>query len=595
MIAIAVVASLVVYAWIMGYIGGTTSKAGQAIQIQSYAGQNGYLTIYVQNVGQGSVNLKRDGSVYINDVLHSITDSPSGVPATDLIPINVGETVEIVTDYPYTPGEQVRIKIVTVEGTFMETTGTTGSGGQGTVYTIAASPGQSDGAHGYVSPSGTIPVNPGASQPFTIIPDTGYQIANVVVDGAPQGAISSYTFNNVNENGHTISATFSIITFTIDVNAGSGGSISPTGPVTVNYGANQAFSITAGSGYHIVSVSVDGVSQGAITSYTFTNVQADHEISATFALTIVQHKVSFAQTGSAAAVTVSYQIDGGSVQTGTAPFDVMVTVGHTISYTYPATVAGATGVHYSLTNTNPASPQTMGSSDIPVSGTYKTLYYVTFAVTPAGAGTTTASNWFDAGVAGQSILASPSGGGYTFSSWSANPSGSVTFANSGSASTTMTVNAPSTVTATFTVALTPHYVDTNNLVHEYAQIGTHSSFASMKDVGAYDTLTEASYYGTQRLTLEVQFTGVTNYASYGHVEIKTGAFSSDNEGLYVYYWNGYMYTPLGGGSGQLTASTTNTFTVAMTGQTLELRFSDGTQYGDTTASTWQIDYARLVA
>ncbi len=36
MIAIAVVASLVVYAWVTGYMGGTTSKAGKAIQIQSY-------------------------------------------------------------------------------------------------------------------------------------------------------------------------------------------------------------------------------------------------------------------------------------------------------------------------------------------------------------------------------------------------------------------------------------------------------------------------------------------------------------------------------------------------------------------------------
>ncbi len=37
MIAIAVVASLVVYAWVMGYIGSNTAKSGQALQIQSYA------------------------------------------------------------------------------------------------------------------------------------------------------------------------------------------------------------------------------------------------------------------------------------------------------------------------------------------------------------------------------------------------------------------------------------------------------------------------------------------------------------------------------------------------------------------------------
>ena len=69
MIAIAVVASLVVYAWVTGYIGGTTSTAGKAIQIQSFASQGGKLVVYVQNVGQGDVELNRDQSVYVNSNL----------------------------------------------------------------------------------------------------------------------------------------------------------------------------------------------------------------------------------------------------------------------------------------------------------------------------------------------------------------------------------------------------------------------------------------------------------------------------------------------------------------------------------------------
>ena len=63
--------------------------------------------------------------------------------------------------------------------------------------------------------------------------------------------------------------------YTISASAGSGGSISPSGAVSVNPGASQAFAITANSGYSIGSVLVDGVSQGAITSYTFTNVVAN--------------------------------------------------------------------------------------------------------------------------------------------------------------------------------------------------------------------------------------------------------------------------------------------------------------------------------
>ncbi len=78
MIAIAVVASLVVYAWVTGYMGNTTSKAGKAIQIQSFASQGGNLVIYVQNVGQGDVELNRDQSVYVNSNLIPLRSTTAG-------------------------------------------------------------------------------------------------------------------------------------------------------------------------------------------------------------------------------------------------------------------------------------------------------------------------------------------------------------------------------------------------------------------------------------------------------------------------------------------------------------------------------------
>ncbi|HXC02605.1 MAG TPA: polysaccharide lyase family 7 protein, partial [Opitutaceae bacterium] len=72
-------------------------------------------------------------------------------------------------------------------------------------------------------------------------------------------------------------------TFTITASAGSNGSISPSGTVTVNSGASQSFTITPSSGFVVSSVTVDGASQGAITTYKFSNVTANHTISATFA------------------------------------------------------------------------------------------------------------------------------------------------------------------------------------------------------------------------------------------------------------------------------------------------------------------------
>src|SRR5258706_69749 len=220
-------------------------------------------------------------------------------------------------------------------------------------YTITASA----GANGAISPSGAVGVNYGSNQAFTITPNTGYHVADVLVDGSSVGAVTSYTFTNVTAN-HTIAASFAIntytmtvtlagngsgtvaldpdqakydwgstvqltanpavssnfagwsgdttgtanpITFTVQANksvtatftlkqltitasAGANGAISPSGSVGVNYGANQAFTITPNTGYHVADVLVDGSSVGAVTSYTFTNVTASHTIAASFAI-----------------------------------------------------------------------------------------------------------------------------------------------------------------------------------------------------------------------------------------------------------------------------------------------------------------------
>jgi len=72
------------------------------------------------------------------------------------------------------------------------------------------------------------------------------------------------------------------ITYTITASAGEGGSIDPFGSVVVNSGADRSFAINPSSGYQIADVVVDGSSVGAVSSYTFTNVTANHTIHATF-------------------------------------------------------------------------------------------------------------------------------------------------------------------------------------------------------------------------------------------------------------------------------------------------------------------------
>jgi Divergent InlB B-repeat domain len=69
---------------------------------------------------------------------------------------------------------------------------------------------------------------------------------------------------------------------TVTASAGSGGGISPLGSVSVAYGGSQTFTITPNSGYRVKDVRVDGVSVGAVKSYTFDNVQGAHTIEALF-------------------------------------------------------------------------------------------------------------------------------------------------------------------------------------------------------------------------------------------------------------------------------------------------------------------------
>ena len=73
--------------------------------------------------------------------------------------------------------------------------------------------------------------------------------------------------------------------YTITATAGEGGSITPAGEVSVKEGASQTFAITASEGYAIADVLVDGQSVGAVDSYTFENVTANHTIAALFTKT----------------------------------------------------------------------------------------------------------------------------------------------------------------------------------------------------------------------------------------------------------------------------------------------------------------------
>ena len=144
----------------------------------------------------------------------------------------------------------------------------------------------------------------GATVTPSCTPNAGYTTATC------PGAFTCATSNSK-------TATFTINTYSITASAGAGGSISPVGATTKNYGLSQTYTITPNANYKIASVLVDGSSVGTVASYTFSNITANHTISASFTLN-----------------SYSVVATAGSGGTVTAPANRIVTHGSTTSFTF---------------------------------------------------------------------------------------------------------------------------------------------------------------------------------------------------------------------------------------------------------------------
>jgi hypothetical protein len=149
--------------------------------------------------------------------------------------------------------------------------------------------------------TGTVSVSTQSTCPWTAASGVSWLTITSGSSGTGNGTVRYSVSANTSSTSRSVSSTiaksvFTVTqagtsgsTYTITASAGVGGTISPSGSVSVAQGGGKAFIIAANTGYQISSVMVDGVSQGAVSSYTFSNVTANHTISASF--NIITNKI----------------------------------------------------------------------------------------------------------------------------------------------------------------------------------------------------------------------------------------------------------------------------------------------------------------
>jgi hypothetical protein len=206
--------------------------------------------------------------------------------------------------------------------------------------------------NGAIDPSGDVEVTENGSQTFTMVPNTGYRVLDVIVDGESVGPVPNYTFTEV-VGPHEISVIFEpipVVTYRIEATAGPNGSVSPSGYIPVKVGNDQTFLIQPNRGYQVEDVLVDDVPQGAISEYTFKDVSAEHKIHASFVPGQFTITASAGPNGTIDPGTTTVS-EGGSLQfvmkpaSGYQVADVQVdgvSVGKVPSYTFTNVLANHT-------------------------------------------------------------------------------------------------------------------------------------------------------------------------------------------------------------------------------------------------------------
>ena len=235
------------------------------------------------------------------------------------------------------------------------------------------------------------------------------------------------------------------LTVTVGV-GGGGGHPTPTGSVTLTSGSYTSAAATLSGGGATINIPAGSLGAGTDTlsvSYTPDSASSTTYNSATGSNTVSVTAATVQVIVGTSPAGLSFSVDGTSYSSAQT---LSWTVGssHTIATTSPQTSGGTQNTFASWSDEGAISHSvTAPSSAASYTATFTTSYQLTTAASPASDGTVApaSGSYYAAGTV-VNLAATPNSS-YIFSNWTGN------VANSASASTTVTMNAPQSVTANF--------------------------------------------------------------------------------------------------------------------------------------------------
>ncbi|NLJ28061.1 MAG: fibronectin type III domain-containing protein, partial [Deltaproteobacteria bacterium] len=120
----------------------------------------------------------------------------------------------------------------------------------------------------------------------------------------PDGGAYYFAATAYDTSGNESDFSEELVCYAISAEAGPNGTITPGGVFLTEKGSGQTFTITPAAGYHIADVLVNGSSVGPVSSYTFTDMQSNQSISASFLPDIVTYTIT-ASAGANGAISPS--------------------------------------------------------------------------------------------------------------------------------------------------------------------------------------------------------------------------------------------------------------------------------------------------